>query len=164
MVTQENKVIDSSGISKKKSYLPLPSIVFVLRILLGAVFIYASYDKILHPGAFAKAVYNYQIIPDVAVNFLALSLPWLELLLGLCLITGIWLPGATVMSTCLMTVFIGALIFNLSRGLNVQCGCFSTETGQDPVGAGSVLRDVAFLACSIYLTFQTLFVSKSRST
>ncbi|MGA8240229.1 MAG: MauE/DoxX family redox-associated membrane protein [Desulfobacterales bacterium] len=39
-----------------------------LRLLLGTVFLYASYDKILHPQAFAQAVYNYQILPDMAVN------------------------------------------------------------------------------------------------
>jgi hypothetical protein len=40
----------------------------VLRLLLGTVFLYASYDKTLHPQAFAQAVYNYQILSDMAVN------------------------------------------------------------------------------------------------
>ncbi|MFP4194277.1 MAG: MauE/DoxX family redox-associated membrane protein, partial [Desulfobacterales bacterium] len=46
------------------------------RIFMGAVFLYASYDKILNPQAFAEAVYNYQILPDFAVNATALVLPW----------------------------------------------------------------------------------------
>ena len=124
----------------------------ILRLMLGAVFLYASYDKILHPQAFAKAVYNYQILPDAAVNLAALILPWLELLLGLCLIAGVWLPGATVTCTGLLSAFIGALIFNRIRGLDIHCGCFSTDPTEGPVGWWTVARDAAFLAGSIYLT------------
>ena len=49
--------------------LKIQSKIFILmRLALGAVFLYASYDKILHPAAFAKAVYNYQILPDEAIS------------------------------------------------------------------------------------------------
>lgn len=129
----------------------------VLRLFLGAVFLYASYDKILNPEAFAKAVYNYQILPDVAVNLAALLLPWLELLLGVCLIAGVWLPGATLISAGLMIVFIGALTFNLMRGLNIQCGCFSTESTEGPADLWTVLRDVGFLAVSLWLTLEVFY-------
>ena len=47
------------------------------RVILGAVFIYASIDKIRNPEAFAKAVYNYQILPDSLINLTAIALPWL---------------------------------------------------------------------------------------
>lgn len=128
-----------------------------LRLLLGAVFLFASYDKILHPQAFAQAVYNYQILPDAAVNLAALILPWLELLLGLCLVAGFWLPGATVLSTGLLTVFIGSLIFNQIRGLDIYCGCFSTETTDGPAGLWIVARDVTFLAIAVYLILKVHF-------
>lgn len=122
-----------------------------LRLFLGAVFIYASYDKILHPKAFAEAVYNYQILPEATVNLAALILPWLELLLGLCLVSNLWLPGATLMSTGLLAVFIGALVFNLSRGLDIQCGCFTTAPTDEPANFWTVARDLSFLAVSVYL-------------
>ncbi|MFH1985967.1 MAG: cation diffusion facilitator family transporter [Pseudomonadota bacterium] len=128
-----------------------------LRLLLGAVFLYASYDKILHPAAFAEAVYNYQILPDGAVNLAALTLPWLELLLGICLVAGFWLPGATLLSTALMAVFIGALVFNRIRGLDAHCGCFSTETTAGPADIFTITRDVGFLAVSVFLTVRVLF-------
>ncbi|MBF0230855.1 MAG: DoxX family membrane protein [Desulfamplus sp.] len=134
----------------------------VLRIFMGVIFIYASYDKILNPEAFAKAVYNYQIMPDFTINIIALWLPYLELLIGLCLITGIWLPGATTISTSLMTIFISLMLFNLSRGLNINCGCFSTQTTQDTIGPLTILRDIAFLLSSLYLTLRIFFFSKSQ--
>lgn len=132
----------------------------ILRLSMGAVFLYASYDKILHPAAFAKAVYNYQILPDIFVNLAALTLPWLELLMGLCLITGLWLPGTTIMTTGLLAVFIGALVFNQLRGLDAHCGCFSTEAKGGPAGLWTVARDVCFLAISAYMTLYVLFFRK----
>jgi uncharacterized membrane protein YphA (DoxX/SURF4 family) len=129
---------------------------FFLRILLGVVFLYASYDKILHPGAFARAVHNYQILPSIAVNPVAVILPWIELLLGFCLVVGAWLPGTMVLSTLLLAVFNGALIFNLSRGLDVSCGCFSTQIAGSPATWWTAVRDVTLLVASIWLTVSIL--------
>jgi len=128
-----------------------------LRLLLGAVFLYAGYDKILHPQNFAQAVYNYQILPDAAVNLTALILPWLEMLLGICLVAGFWLPGATVLTTGLLAVFVGALVFNQSRGLDIGCGCFSTDTTEGPADLWTVARDVGFLAISVFLNLKVCF-------
>lgn len=133
----------------------------ICRLLLGLVFVYASYDKILHPQAFALAVFNYQVAPDWAVNLIALILPWLELLLGLCMIFGLWMPGVTVAGTGLLVVFLGALVFNQIRGLDIHCGCFSTEITKGPAGLGTVLRDVGFLAVSLYLLL-AVFLSGRR--
>lgn len=122
-----------------------------LRLLIGVVFLYASYDKILHPGDFARAVYNYQILPAAAVNPVAVVLPWMELLLGVFLLAGVWLPGATALSTLLLAVFNAALIFNLSRGLDVSCGCFSTQIAGSPATWWTAARDLVLLAASIRL-------------
>jgi uncharacterized membrane protein YphA (DoxX/SURF4 family) len=83
----------------------------VARLTLASIFIYASLDKIAHPAAFAKDVYNYQILPDALINMTALVLPWLELLLGLCLLSGLWLPGAVLTANGLLGVFLAALVF-----------------------------------------------------
>ncbi len=128
-----------------------------LRLFLGAVFLFASYDKILHPEAFARAVYNYQILPDGAVNLAALMLPWLELLLGLCLISGFWLPGATVFSSLLLAVFLGALVFNRIRGIDAYCGCFSVASGEGTADLWTVARDFVFFGISAYLAWVMLF-------
>ncbi|MDY0311685.1 MAG: MauE/DoxX family redox-associated membrane protein [Desulfobacterales bacterium] len=135
-----------------------------LRLLIGAVFLYASYDKILHPGDFARAVHNYQILPAAAVNPVAVVLPWMELLLGFFLVAGIWLPGTTVLSALLLTVFNGALIFNLARGLDVSCGCFSTQITGAPATWGTAARDLVLLAASIYLTVSVFYPCRRKPT
>lgn len=125
--------------------------------MLGAVFLLASYDKILHPQAFAQTVYNYQILPDGLVNLAAMILPWLELLLGVCLLGGVWLPGATAVSTALLALFIGALVYNQIRGLDIHCGCFSSESTDGPAGLWTVARDLGFLFSSVGLSVLVFF-------
>lgn len=136
--------------------------VLAARLILAGIFIYASLDKIAHPAAFAKDVYNYQILPDALINLTALVLPWLELFLGLCLLAGIWLPGAVLTVNGLMVVFLAALVFNLARGLDINCGCFSTGSDTPAMSAGwYLMRDVGFFAVGIFL-FYAVFVHRRR--
>jgi hypothetical protein len=128
------------------------------------VFLVASFDKILHPKAFAEAISNYQILPSAAVNLVALGLPWLEALVGLCLLLGAFLPGATLTGTALMAVFLGALGFNLYRGLDVHCGCFSTTPEAGPAGVWTLARDAALLLASIALTVMVASRPKAAAT
>jgi len=130
------------------------------RWILGVIFIYASYDKILHPITFADIVYNYQLLPDVLINITAIVLPWLELVIGCCLIAGLWMPGTVSWSSILLVSYTGALTFNLWRGLDINCGCFSTTQGSS-IGVESVLWDVAFLLISVYLLIY-VFGSRTR--
>ena len=134
------------------SYLTHPTTALVLRIVLGFIFIYASLDKIRHPGLFAEAVYNYQLLPDVAVNLVAISLPWLELLSGSLLVLGLWMEGSILILSGLMVIFIGALGINLARGLDVHCGCFITQSS-DPITILTLFRDSLFLLIALYLFY-----------
>ena len=135
------------------------------RAILGGVFVYASIDKILYPAAFAEAVYNYQILPGELINVAAIILPWLELILGGFLIVGIWVPGSVFISNVLLIGFFGALLFNLARGLDIDCGCFSTS--QQATGVHCmclyVIRDGMFLMLSLYLFIQ-FFLGKRKGT
>ena len=135
-----------------RTWLTHPTTAFVLRVVLGCIFIYASLDKIRHPALFAEAVYNYQLLPDVTVNLVAISLPWLELLSGSMLVLGLWMEGSILILSGLMVVFIGALGINLARGLDVHCGCFITQSS-DPITIFTLFRDSLFLLLALYLFF-----------
>ncbi len=130
------------------------------RFILGGVFVYASFDKILHPAAFAEAVYNYQILPDKFINLTAIVLPSLELVLGIFLIINVWIPGTVVMCNLLLITFIGALLFNMARGLNINCGCFSTTAVESSMNVLTVLRDTFFLTMAVYLLYAIFFHRK----
>ena len=134
---------------------------FWARLLLGVVFVAASIDKIWHPGAFAEAVYNYQILPDAVINLVAVVVPWLELVLGALLILGIWLPGAVLLTNLLLVAFFAALLFNVARGLDVHCGCFTTSTEGVPATTWYLIRDAGFLLVGGFLFYQELIGGKS---
>ncbi len=116
-----------------------------LRMLLGAIFIAASIDKILHPAEFAGIVHNYQILPDNLINIVAIVLPWLEAILGLFILIGFWLPGATALANLFLVAFLSALIYNIARGIDIHCGCFSTKVTGEPHTAWYLVRDTFFL-------------------
>lgn len=137
---------------------------FWIRLILGVVFVIASVDKIIHPAAFAKAIYNYQILPDAFINLTAIILPWLELLLGILLIWGLWLPGAALLTNLLLLVFFGALLFNVARGLDVHCGCFSTSTEGTPATAWYLIRDTIFVVLGCYLSVKVIFKPDEEKT
>lgn len=145
---------------RKKVWWPL-----FIRIILGLVFVVASVDKIRHPSAFAEVIYNYQILPEQFINIAAIVLPWLELFLGGCLLLGVWLPGAVVLTNMLLFSFFAALLFNIARGLDIACGCFSTSS--EHVGGAImvwyVLRDLFFLFLGGYLLFR-LHPGRLRAT
>lgn len=136
-------------------------LILAARLILGGIFVFASIDKILHPAAFADAVYNYQILPDSLINLTAVFLPWLELILGACLIAGVWLPGAALIANLLLITFTGALLFNLARGLDIHCGCFTTSTEAGASNAWYIFRDFLFLGIG-GLVFYSTFIPERR--
>lgn len=120
------------------------------RLLLGAVFVYASWDKIQHPAAFAKQVYNYQMLPVVPSNLLAMTLPWIEFFAGVALIIGVLKSESSLLLSILLVLFIGAISVNLYRGVNLDCGCFSTAEGEGrSIGLHTVAQDVGLLAAGL---------------
>ena len=131
-----------------KRWIEKPWVELVCRLVLGAVFVYASIDKILHPVEFAKVVYNYQMLPVPLSNLLAMILPWLELFAGLALIVGVLVTESALLTSGLLIVFIFALSINLYRGLDVECGCLSLSGGRS-IGLLTVVEDVFLLLAAL---------------
>ena len=100
---------------------------FIFRMILGVVFIYASYDKILNPAGFSDNIHNFHVTPTAVENLAALIIPWLELIVGVFLIFGVFLEGSTSITIGLLTFFIFILSQAVLRGIDVHCGCFKTE-------------------------------------
>ena len=64
-------------------------ITIFIRVAMGLVFIYASYSKIVDPVSFSQSIHNYGVTPIFIENIIALTLPWIELFIGLGLILNI---------------------------------------------------------------------------
>ena len=122
------------------------------RLLLGVVFILASADKILHPAAFAQLVNNYDILSHEIINLTAIIFPWLELIIGVFLVSNVWLPGCLFLTDILLGAFLGGILYNINRGLNIHCGCFTTNPTGDPAVMWHLVRDAAlFILCNCLL-------------
>ncbi len=136
------------------NFLSSQPVQFICRLILGGLFIYASIDKIAHPYAFAKIIHNYQLMPDIFVYFMAVSLPWVEAIAGLFLVLGLFKRTSTLLLSSLLVVFAIAISINLIRGINFDCGCFSTvttEAGSDPLDL--LVRDILILIPGIVIIF-----------
>ena len=101
-----------------------------VQFVLAAFFVVAGASKIADPPGFAHEIHNYGLVPGVAVNAMALILPWLELVAGVALFLGIAKRTATRILGLLLLVFIVAFSINLARGRPVDCGCFGTSKVQ----------------------------------
>ena len=137
-----------------------PAVHWTLGILLGGVFVYASLDKIANPGDFARIVYHYrligpsQMIGPWAANTLAVTLPWIELVVGLALISGLWRREAAVLAGALLIIFVGAVSAALIMGIDIEnCGCFSVGGEGRSAGIKLILGDLGLLAVSGVLAF-----------
>jgi uncharacterized membrane protein YphA (DoxX/SURF4 family) len=125
----------------------------IFRWAVGLIFIYASMDKLLHPSAFAVAVYNYKILPGGLINLVAITLPWLELVCGILLIMGLFPRAAALIPSLLLVVFFLALSISLYRGIDISCGCFTVSTTADKIGISYMVRDLLVFAMSIQILF-----------
>jgi len=112
------------------------------------VFIYASRDKIASPAYFAGTIQNYQLLPDSLINLVAIILPWLELICGILLLAGIWHRSAALIISCLMTIFMIAILSVIIRGLDIECGCFGSNTSANWT---RIVEDVFFLLFSLQI-------------
>ena len=151
--TGETKPAEEEG---KKPKLSGKRIALGARLILGGIFIAAAVGKIIDPQAFAQTIYNYQILPDSLINATAVVLPWLELVLGLLLVGGVWLPGATLLAQGLLVVFFAALVFNMARGINIHCGCFGSGGTAPTDMRWYFIRDAFFLLLGGILFYDTL--------
>ncbi len=122
-----------------------------LRLYLGGVFLLACYHKILHPSSFALDVATYQLLPLELINLQALVLPWVELFTGLMLVLAFRTRAAALLINAMMVMFIIALIWALMQGLDMGCGCFASEGGDDPISWRTIVRDSAWLAMGLYI-------------
>lgn len=131
------------------------------RLVLGGILIYAAYTKFFIPGMdphppipvalalFAMQIDSYQLLPPPAVTLLAHTLPFVELILGLLLVSGWQLRFSSAVATALLLGFFGVVIRSYAKGLQINCGCFGPG---ETLGVKTIVRDGLFVALAIALT------------
>jgi len=125
----------------------------IVRLVVGGVFIYASFYKIVDPMSFAKSIWYYHMVPGSLINLMALILPWLEFICGVFIILGIWYRGSVLWMNILVIVFLIALLSAIARNLSIDCGCFKASEGATSSAWYSLWFDVGLLVLTLQLLF-----------
>lgn len=122
----------------------------LLALVFGGVFVYAGALKLRDPGLFLIDIRSFDMLPDPHAAWLALVLPWIEILSGLAVVTGVFRRGGMLLLNLALVAFFIAIGTAKSRGLSIQCGCFG---GQESASSYAELfvRDGALLVMGISL-------------
>src|SRR5580658_215710 len=132
------------------SSFPIDRLLAAGRIALGVIFTYAAFLKVSMSWlTFAASIDAYQLLPDWAVTPLAQLLPWLELALGLLLVSGFAVRWAGTVVTLLLGGFFTAMVQAHMKGLDIDCGCFGPG---EKIGANTFWRDGSLVALALCVT------------
>jgi len=120
----------------------------ILRVAISFIFIYAGAEKISDPDRFALSISNYHLIPFELINFLAITLPWIELISGVLLLFGFAVKENSFLIFSMLSVFTYAIVISLFRGLNIDCGCFGKGT---QIGLFKIAENTLMIISTIIL-------------
>ena len=143
------------------------AVIWIGRLVLGGIFVYAGISKIFFPNThlwpmfvlkfsisvnlttFAQQVESYKLLSPAGADFVAHTLPFAEILLGLLLLIGwrlrIWASLVTLLMLGFLTVVTRAYL----RHMDINCGCFATP---EPLTFKTVIRDSLFTALALLMT------------
>ena len=144
------------------------AIIWLGRLVLGGIFLYAGYSKAFLPNHslwpffvlkfsvsmnlsnFAQQVDAFKLLPPWGVQFVANTLPFAEMALGLLVLIGwrlrIWAPILTLLMLGFFVVVTRAYLLHM----NINCGCFATP---EPIGPRKILEDAALSALALAMTY-----------
>jgi uncharacterized membrane protein YphA (DoxX/SURF4 family) len=156
-----------SGFQLNRRYVQIA--LLVGRIVVGAIFLYAGYEKLHYAGAwhprdyhflFAFGVNSYQMLSLENSILLARILPPLEIVLGVLLIAGIGLRWAGPLTAALLIVFMIALIHALLMGTEIKCGCFGNSSASP---GRELLLDAFLLPVTVAVTAAAFVSRRNRN-
>ncbi len=126
------------------------------RLGMGGIFLYAAYSKLwplttvkTNLAFFAMQVDSYQLLPSSMVMFVAKTLPWFELALGLGLVIGWPLRLISSAASALILGFFIVIVRSYAMGLQINCGCFGQSEKLDFT---KVILDGLMLALTLAVT------------
>ena len=123
----------------------------VLSLFFAGVWIYAAVMKIPEPMIFLLDVRSFQILPDPYAAFVAMGLPWLELICGMMvLMRYVFYRAAVTVLLSMLGVFLVALIWAWTRNLDITCGCFGKSDNATSY-IEMIVRDLGLIAVGLLM-------------
>ncbi len=129
----------------------------VCRFAVAGLLGFAAYHKLQDPQEFAFAIKAYKILPDHLIHVSAFAIPWLEALVALTLVMGLWARAAAFLSAGLLVSFIFAIASVMIRAdVEVsECSCFGEAViicDKEP-GWCHIIQNTVLLAFSLMVAY-----------
>lgn len=130
-------------------FLAHPVTLACFKVFLGALFIFSSIGKIIHPAKLMDAIEAYKMVPEIFVRPMAVVIPWVQVVAGLFFVFDVYAQSAAVIISGLLVMYTIAIAQAFARGFDIECGCFDlVEWMESKVGWFPIIRDLVFLAMS----------------
>jgi uncharacterized membrane protein YphA (DoxX/SURF4 family) len=144
------------------------AVVWLGRLMIGGIFVYAGYAKLTYPNhnlwpwfmlkfsvlanlsTFAFQVESYRVLGAAGSSFVAHTLPFAEILLGLLLLLGWKLRIWATMVSAILLGFLAVVTRAYLLHMEINCGCFATP---EPLTGMTVLRDSALAGLALVMTW-----------
>ena len=111
----------------------------IANIALGATFLWAGAAKLI-----AGPLWMQQSADMDVPRVLAVPVPYVELVLGVLLVTQLFSPWPAVAAAVLLLAFTVVIVRRIRDGSRPPCSCFGSRSKR-PLGAVHVLRNVGLL-------------------
>lgn len=142
------------------------AVMWLGRLILGPIFIYAGYSKALLPNShfwpwfflkfslsmnianFAFQVDAFKLLPPWGVQLVAHTLPFTEIVLGFLVLVGWQLRIFGTMLAAIMVGFSVVVTRAYLLHMNINCGCFATP---QPINMEKVLEDAGMATLAVLM-------------
>src|SRR5215468_2310253 len=152
----------------QSSPLNLPrAVIWLGRLVIGGIFVYAGCAKLTYPNhnlwpwfllkfsvsanlsTFAFQVESYKVLGAAGSSFVAHTLPFLEIVLGLLLLIGWKLRVWATMVSAILVGFLTVVTRAYLLHMDINCGCFGTP---EPLTLMTVIRDATLVLLALVMT------------
>ena len=128
------------------------AVLFVFRLIVGGLFIYAGILKIADPLEFAQDIRNYRLAGQSLSFLIAVFLPWIEIVSGFFLVSGILKGPSALVISSMLGLFILLILITILRGIDVECGCFGALSRKADFRL--IIEDIILLYASLCVLFE----------
>lgn len=101
-----------------------PYLALLLRLTVGGIFVFSSITKLPMHSQFVAIVKSYHLLPDPMATAYALTLPWVELIVGAYLLLGILVKPSAFVTILMGISFMVANVSETVRGEQYCGSCF----------------------------------------